>query len=98
MRLGRARIPNLLTKRSYGSSEFPTIATTGVEDALARGLDTEGRALRGVEIRVTDEAGTPLAAGAEGEIRARGPDCFLGYVDAALDADCFDADGFFRTG
>lgn len=98
MRLGRARIPNLVTKRSYGSSEFPTIATTTAEDALARGLDTEGRALRGVEIRVTDEAGVPLAAGAEGEIRARGPDCFLGYVDASLDADCFDADGFFRTG
>lgn len=98
MRLGRARIPNLVTKRSYGSSEFPTIATTTAEDALARGLDTEGRALRGVEIRVTDEGGVPLAAGAEGEIRARGPDCFLGYVDAALDADCFDADGFFRTG
>ena len=98
MRLGRARIPNLVTKRSYGSSEFPTIATTTAEDALARGLDTEGRALRGVEIRVTDEAGVPLAAGAEGEIRARGPDCFLGYVDAALDAECFDADGFFRTG
>ena len=98
MRLGRTRIPHLVTKRSYGSSEFPTIATTGVEDALARGLDTEGRALRGVELRVTDDAGAPLAAGAEGEIRARGPDCFLGYVDAALDADAFDADGFFRTG
>lgn len=98
MRLGRARIPNLVTKRSYGSSEFPTIATTSADDALARGLDTEGRALRGVEIRVTDESGTTLAAGAEGEIRARGPDCFLGYVDASLDADCFDAEGFFRTG
>ena len=98
MRLGRARIPNLVTKRSYGSSEFPTIATTGVEDALARGLDTEGRALRGVELRVTDDEGTALPAGAEGEIRARGPDCFLGYVDAALDADSFDAEGFFRTG
>jgi cyclohexanecarboxylate-CoA ligase len=98
MRLGRARIPNLVTKRSYGSSEFPTIATTTAEDALARGLDTEGRALRGVELRVTDEAGVPLAAGAEGEIRARGPDCFLGYVDASLDTDCFDTDGFFRTG
>lgn len=98
MRLGRARIPNLLTKRSYGSSEFPTIATTTAEDALARGLDTEGRPLRGVELRVTDGAGRPLEPGAEGEIRARGPDCFLGYVDASLDTDCFDADGFFRTG
>jgi len=98
MRQGRARIPGLVTKRSYGSSEFPTIAATGLEDALARGQDTEGRALAHVELRVTDEAGVPLPPGSEGEIRARGPDCFLGYVDATLDADSFDADGFFRTG
>ncbi|MEW6271002.1 MAG: AMP-binding protein [Thermodesulfobacteriota bacterium] len=98
MRAGRAKIPHLVTKRSYGSSEFPTIATTSVEDALAHGLDTEGRALRGVEVRITDAEGRELPAGGEGEIRARGPDCFLGYVDRALDADSFDADGFFRTG
>ena len=98
MRLGRERIPGATTKRSYGSSEFPTIATTGVADALARGLDTEGRALQGVEIRISDDAGRALDAGTEGEIRARGPECFLGYVDATLDADSFDADGFFRTG
>lgn len=98
MRQGRARIPGLVTKRSYGSSEFPTIAATGIEDALARGQDTEGRALEHVELRVTDDAGTPLPPGTEGEIRARGPDCFLGYVDAALDADSFDDEGYFRTG
>jgi cyclohexanecarboxylate-CoA ligase len=98
MRAGRARIPGLVTKRSYGSSEFPTIATTSVEDALAHGLDTEGRALRGVEIRITDAGGRELQPGGEGEIRARGPDCFLGYVDRALDADSFDDEGFFRTG
>jgi len=98
MRLGRALLPGVVTKRSYGSSEFPTIATTGVADALERGLDTEGRALQGVEIRITDADGRTLAGGTEGEIRARGPECFLGYVDATLDADSFDADGFFRTG
>jgi len=98
MRQGRTRIPGLVTKRSYGSSEFPTIAATGVEDALARGQDTEGRALSDVELRITDEHGCPLPPGAEGEIRARGPDCFLGYVDASLDADGFDDEGFFRTG
>lgn len=98
MRVGRARIPNLLTKRSYGSSEFPTIATTTAEDALLRGLDTEGRPLSGVEIRIRDAAGRAVPPGAEGEIRARGPECFLGYVDASLDEESFDADGFFRTG
>ena len=38
------------------------------------------------------------AAGEEGELRLRGPQCFLGYVDASLDAAAFDADGWFRTG
>ena len=28
----------------------------------------------------------------------RGPQCFLGYVDASLDAAAFDDDGWFRTG
>jgi cyclohexanecarboxylate-CoA ligase len=98
MRAGRAKIPNLVTKRSYGSSEFPTIATTTAADALARGLDTEGRPLACVEVRVCDPAGAPVGAGQEGEIRARGPDCFLGYVDATLDAETFDSDGFLCTG
>lgn len=98
MRAGRAKIPNLVTKRSYGSSEFPTIATTTAADAIPRGLDTEGRPLAGVEVRICDPAGATLPSGQEGEIRARGPDCFLGYVDAALDAETFDADGFLCTG
>ena len=97
MRLGREALPALVTKRVYGSSEFPTISTTSAEDAVARGLDTEGRALPGVELRVCDERGHPLPAGAEGEIRARGPDCFVGYVDSSLDAAAFDDEGFFRT-
>jgi len=98
MRAGRERIPNLVTKRSYGSSEFPTIATTSVEDAVRFGLDTEGRALAGIEIRICGDDGGALPQGAEGEIRARGPDCFLGYVDASLDATSFDEAGFFCTG
>jgi cyclohexanecarboxylate-CoA ligase len=98
MRLGRELVPLLVTKRSYGSSEFPTIATTTASDALARGEDSEGRPLAGVEIRLTDETGRAALPGAEGEIRARGPDCFVGYADPSLDAECFDDDGFYRTG
>jgi len=98
MRVARARLPGLVTKRVYGSSEFPTISTTDAHDAVTRGLDTEGRALPGVEIRICDEDGRRLPPRQEGEIRARGPDCFLGYVDARLDAETFDAEGFLRTG
>src|SRR5262249_25517158 len=98
IRLARERIPAMVAKRSYGSAEFPTIATTTAADALARGLDTEGRALAEVEIRITGEDGAPLPTGAEGEIRARGPECFLGYTDPALDDETFDSSGFYRTG
>ncbi|OBA80746.1 hypothetical protein A9W99_15880 [Mycobacterium sp. 1164966.3] len=28
----------------------------------------------------------------------KGPQCFLGYADAALDADAFDSEGWLRTG
>jgi len=91
-------LPAMVAKRVYGSSEFPTIATTTAADAASRGRDTEGRALRGVEIRVCDEAGRALPPGSEGEIRARGPECFLGWVDATLDPETFDDDDFLRTG
>jgi cyclohexanecarboxylate-CoA ligase len=33
-----------------------------------------------------------------GELLVRGPECFHGYLDAALNDDAFAEDGFFRTG
>ena len=42
--------------------------------------------------------GTPAGPGEEGEIRAKGPNLMLGYVDASLDAEAFDEDGYFRSG
>ncbi len=98
IRRARMELPGLVAKRVYGSSEFPTIATTTAEDALARGGDTEGRAMPGVEIRICDEAGQTLPPGEEGEIRARGPDLFIGWVDPALDAETLDPEGFLCTG
>jgi acyl-CoA synthetase (AMP-forming)/AMP-acid ligase II len=35
--------------------------------------------------------------GQPGEILSRGPDCCIGYTDAALTAYAFDEDGWFRT-
>ncbi len=87
-----------VVKRVYGSTEFPTVATTGPDDPPARRVDSEGRAIGANEIKIVDDDGTPLAAGREGEILARGPECFLGYQNPALDAEAFDADGWFRTG
>ena len=87
-----------VAKRVYGSSEFPTITTTGPDDPPARRIDSEGRPIGAVEMRLVDDDGAAVPVGVEGEILARGPECFLGYLDATLDADAFTADGWFRTG
>ncbi|GAB2865659.1 AMP-binding protein [Actinocorallia aurea] len=82
----------------YGMTEAPVLAMGGPDDpdgALAR---TEGRATRGVDLRVVDPAGRVLGPGQEGELRAKGPQVMRGYADPALDAAAFDADGYLRTG
>jgi cyclohexanecarboxylate-CoA ligase len=87
-----------VAKRVYGSSEFPTITTTGPDDPPARRIDSDGRAIGAAEVRLVDDDGTPVPSGREGEVLARGPECFLGYLDPALDAETFTADGWLRTG
>jgi non-ribosomal peptide synthetase component E (peptide arylation enzyme) len=59
---------------------------------------TTGPAVAGVEVRTVADDGRVTEPGEEGELRLRGPQCFLGYVDASLDAAAFDDQGWFRTG
>jgi cyclohexanecarboxylate-CoA ligase len=87
-----------VAKRVYGSTEFPTIATTDAADAERQGIETEGRPIAPNEVRIVADDGTPLGCDCQGEIQARGPECCVGYADAALNGDAFTADGWFRTG
>ncbi|KUH82925.1 MULTISPECIES: AMP-binding protein [unclassified Mycobacterium] len=83
---------------SWGLTEFP-VATSPRPDEAPEVLDhTVGRPVPGVSVRVVDESEREVGAGEEGELRLKGPQCFLGYVDEALNADAFDADGWFRSG
>jgi acyl-CoA synthetase (AMP-forming)/AMP-acid ligase II len=59
---------------------------------------SEGFAMPGVELIAVKSDGTRAAPGEEGELRAKAPQMMKGYIDSSLDADAFDADGFFRTG
>ena len=43
----------------------------------------------------TASSARPASAG---ELRVKAPQLMLGYLDPSLDADAFDADGYFRTG
>jgi acyl-CoA synthetase (AMP-forming)/AMP-acid ligase II len=73
---------------AWGLTEFP-VATSPAFDSTPDLLDhTVGGPVSGVSVRVSSE----------GELLLKGPQCFLGYVDAGLDADAFDAEGWFRTG
>ena len=86
-------------KRTYGSTEAPTVTTSTDDDSFEKARDTDGRAVGEVELRVSDpETGAPLATGTAGELWVRGPEMFAGYADAAQTAAVIARGGWFRTG
>ncbi len=106
--MGGAPIPRALAERvtdlgmilyrMYGSTEHPSITGCTYTDPLEKRLNTDGRPLSGVDVRLMDSSGRDVAPGEQGEILSRGPDCFLGYTDPALTAKAVDADGWYHTG
>jgi cyclohexanecarboxylate-CoA ligase len=85
-------------KRTYGSTEAPTIATSGPRDSKRRAAETDGRAIGAVSLRITDPAsGREVDAGGRGELWVQGPELFNGYVDAQQTKDAIRR-GWFRTG
>ena len=82
----------------YGMTEVPMIAQGGPRDSEDQRKYTEGKPVHRIEVRIARADGTVADTGEEGEVRLRGPMVFKGYTDAALNADAFDEDGYFRTG
>jgi cyclohexanecarboxylate-CoA ligase len=76
-----------VVKRTYGSTEAPTIATSRAADAAGLAHTHDGHAIGSVELRIVD-----------GELLVRGPEVCVGYLDADQNVDAFDSDGWFRTG
>jgi cyclohexanecarboxylate-CoA ligase len=94
-----ARIFDCRVKRTYGSTEAPTVTTSTDADPFDRARDTDGRAVGEVELRVSDpERGGALPAGARGELWVRGPELFAGYADPAQTAAVIAPGGWYRTG
>ncbi len=77
-----------LVKRSYGSTEAPTVATSLATDTPQRASHTDGRALGSAELRLD----------ASGELQVRGPELFAGYLDASATAEVITDDAWYRTG
>jgi cyclohexanecarboxylate-CoA ligase len=86
-------------KRTYGSTEYPTLTTGRAGDDPERNATTDGPLIGAAELRIVDpKTLADLPPGSRGELLARGPEMFVGYLDAELDADAFVDDGWFRTG
>ena len=74
-------------KRSYGSTEAPTLTTSTVSDPAARAVETDGRVVGDATLRIA----------ADGELVVQGPELFAGYLDSAQTRAAV-ANGWFHTG
>lgn len=85
---------------AYGQTESsPVITQTRIEDALELRVETVGRALPGVEVRIVDEEGNILGEGEQGELCSRGHGTMLGYYkDDDATAAAIDEEGWLHTG
>lgn len=87
-----------IVKRTYGSTEAPTITTSRAADPPDRARDTDGRSVGDGVVRVVDPANDrPRPSGEPGEVLVRGPELFVGYGDAAQTRRAVRR-GWFATG
>jgi acyl-CoA synthetase (AMP-forming)/AMP-acid ligase II len=82
----------------WGLTEFPAATSLGPDDRPEMFDHSVGRMVPGAEVKTIGFDGMIAPSGTEGELWVRGPQRCLGYVESSLDADAFDAEGFFRTG
>ncbi|BBZ21273.1 class I adenylate-forming enzyme family protein [Mycolicibacterium gadium] len=80
---------------AYGASELPVISCNDIAGAR---LDTVGRAVPGVDLRVVAlDSGEAAAPGEPGEIQVRSGSAMAGYLPDSATAGAF-SDGWYRTG
>ena len=85
-------------KRTYGSTEAPTVTTSTPRDSAERARQTDGRVTGAADLRVSDpDTGRALPAGEAGELWLRGPELFVGYASAEQTRAAIRR-GWFRTG
>ena len=94
----RRRLPGQLLEM-YGMLECGTQAHTLLSDDPEEVCGTVGRPVPEMGIRVVDDAGEDLPAGAVGEILTYGPSVTIGYYNnPEVNRESFTADGWFHTG
>lgn len=81
----------------YGLTETSPVATINPPDRPK--LGSVGTAIRGVELKLVDDAEQPVPEGGEGEICVRGDCVMKGYYHLPeATQQAFTSDGWFKTG
>jgi 3-phosphoshikimate 1-carboxyvinyltransferase len=105
-----AAVPRSLAKRAtrilsaavcgaWGTTESCLGSLAAPSDEPAKVWGTDGRALRGIGLRISGPEGQSLAAGDEGHFEVLSPTMFAGYADHPEWTEAaYTADGWFRTG
>jgi cyclohexanecarboxylate-CoA ligase len=83
----------------WGMTENALVTVNRIDDGPEKVFGTDGCCVRGMELRIVDDAGQDVSLGQEGNLLCRGPQHFAGYykrpqVTAASLVD----DGWFTTG
>jgi fatty-acyl-CoA synthase len=86
---------------AYGQTETsPVVTQSRTEDSLELRVETVGRPIPGVEVKIVDPAiGQELGDNQQGELCSRGHQVMLGYYqNPEATAETIDADGWLHSG
>jgi 3-phosphoshikimate 1-carboxyvinyltransferase len=84
---------------AWGTTESCLGSLAAPSDEPAKVWGTDGRALRGISLRIAGAEGQLLAAGDEGHFEVLSPTMFVGYADRPEWTEAaYTSDGWFRTG
>ncbi len=107
---GGAPVPKALVERAwtnfrllvcecYGSTESVPHVCVRPEECLENAGSSSGRAMGAIEVRVVDKDRNPVPPGVIGEEASRGPNVFVGYLNARKLTDlALDDEGWFYSG
>jgi len=83
---------------ALGLTECQIVSMCDMDDPDDKLAATEGRPAPGAQVKVVNPDESLCRPNEEGELRLIAPQMFLGYLDAGLNGDAFDSEGYFRTG
>jgi cyclohexanecarboxylate-CoA ligase len=105
---GGAPIPSVLIERAANELGLKVCSLWGMTEALSgtltepsraaeKSASTDGRPQDGMEVRIVDLEGRPVAAGQSGRLLVRGAQMFKGYYKRP-ELQTFDSEGWFDSG